>query len=75
LPYTTQHDLLRNKIPLASFADHYLYDSLPVRIETIQQDDRQLACHSFELSTQLIDGEMPAPLQRYLPKTLQKRYQ
>ncbi|HFE3340598.1 TPA: transcriptional regulator, partial [Escherichia coli] len=67
-------NLLDSKIHLASFDDHYLYDSLSVRIDTIQQDNRQLAFHCFELISQLIEGETPSPLQRYLPASLQKRY-
>ncbi|HDS9920362.1 TPA: transcriptional regulator, partial [Escherichia coli] len=34
----------------------------------------QLAFHCFELISQLIEGETPSPLQRYLPASLQKRY-
>ncbi|MDL9723499.1 hypothetical protein QS284_23350, partial [Escherichia coli] len=74
LRYMSQYNLLDSKIHLASFDDHYLYDSLSVRIDTIQQDNRQLAFHCFELISQLIEGETPSPLQRYLPASLQKRY-
>lgn len=74
LRYMSQYNLLDSTIHLASFDDHYLYDSLSVRIDTIQQDNRQLAFHCFELISQLIEGETPSPLQRYLPASLQKRY-
>ena len=74
LRYMSQYNLLDSKIHLASFDDHYLYDSLSVRIDTIQQDNRQLAFHCFELISQLFEGETPSPLQRYLPASLQKRY-
>ncbi len=43
LRYMSQHHLLDSNIHLASFDDHYLYDSLSLRIDTVQQDNRQLA--------------------------------
>ncbi len=71
LRYMSQHHLLDSNIHLASFDDHYLYDSLSLRIDTVQQDNRQLAWHCYDLLSQLIDGQAPEPLQRYLPATLQ----
>ena len=47
-------------IHLASFDDHYLYDSLSLRIDTVQQDNRQLAWHCYDLISQLIDGNSPS---------------
>ena len=43
LRYMSQHHLLDSDIHLTSFDDHYLYDSLSLRIDTVQQDNRQLA--------------------------------
>jgi len=40
----------------------------------VQQDNRQLAWHCYDLLSQLIDGQAPEPLQRYLPATLQFRH-
>lgn len=74
LRYMSQHHLLDSDIHLASFDDHYLYDSLSLRIDTVQQDNRQLAWHCYDLISQLIDGNAPEPLQRYLPATLQFRH-
>lgn len=74
LRYMSQHNLLDSGIHLASFDDHYLYDSLSLRIDTVQQDNRQLAWHCYDLISQLIDGATPEPLQRYLPATLQIRH-
>jgi LacI family sucrose operon transcriptional repressor len=74
LRYMSQHHLLDSDIHLASFDDHYLYDSLSLRIDTVQQDNRQLAWHCYDLISQLIDGNTPEPLQRYLPATLQFRH-
>jgi LacI family sucrose operon transcriptional repressor len=45
-----------------------------VRIDTVQQDCRQLALDCFEMITQLVDDNEPTPLQRYLPATLQWRH-
>jgi DNA-binding LacI/PurR family transcriptional regulator len=56
----SQHHLLDSDIHLASFDDHYLYDSLSLRIDTVQQDNRQLAWHCYDLISQLIDGNTPA---------------
>lgn len=74
LRYMSQHHLLDSNIHLASFDDHYLYDSLSLRIDTVQQDNRQPAWHCYDLLSQLIDGQAPEPLQRYLPATLQIRH-
>ena len=62
LRYMSQHHLLDSNIHLASFDDHYLYDSLSLRIDTVQQDNRQLARHCYDLLSQLIDGQAPEPL-------------
>ncbi|HKN03023.1 MAG TPA: LacI family DNA-binding transcriptional regulator [Buttiauxella sp.] len=74
LRYMGQHNLLQCDMRLASFDDHYLYDSLTVAIDTVRQDNRQLAWHCFDLIGKLIEGETPEPLQRKLPATLQRRY-
>ena len=72
--YMGQHNLLQSDIRLASFDDHYLYDSLTIPVDTIRQDNRQLAWHCFDLISKLIEGETPEPLQRKLAATLQRRY-
>lgn len=74
LRYMSQHKLLDTDIHLASFDDHYLYDSLSLRIDTVQQDNRQLAWHCYDLIGQLIEGHVPAVHQRLLPATLQLRH-
>ncbi len=48
LRYMSQHHLLDSNIHLASFDNHYLYDSLSLRIDTVQQDNRQLAWHCYD---------------------------
>lgn len=74
LRYMGQHHLLKSDMRLASFDDHYLYDSLTIPIDTVSQDNRQLAWHCFDLIGKLIEGETPEPLQRKLDATLQRRY-
>lgn len=74
LRYMGQHNLLQSDMRLASFDDHYLYDSLTIPIDTVRQDNRQLAWNCFELIGKLIEGETPERLQRKLKATLQRRY-
>lgn len=74
LRYMSQHHLLDSAIYLASFDDHYLYDALSLPVDTIRQDNRQLAWHCYDLISQLIAGTTPELLQRYLPASLQIRH-
>lgn len=74
LRYMGQHNLLQSDMRLASFDDHYLYDSLAIPIDTIRQDNRQLAWHCFDLIGKLIEGDVPDPLQRKLDATLKRRH-
>ncbi|WP_075183111.1 substrate-binding domain-containing protein [Pantoea sp. 1.19] len=74
LRYMSQHRLLESDIHLVSFDDHYLYDSLSVRIDTVRQDCRQLAADCFTMITALIDEREPTPHQRFLPATLARRH-
>ena len=74
LRYMGQHNLLQSDMRLASFDDHYLYDSLTIPVDTVRQDNRQLAWHCFDLIGKLIEGETPEPIQRKLDATLQRRY-
>jgi LacI family sucrose operon transcriptional repressor len=57
LRYMGQHNLLQSEMRLASFDDHYLYDSLTIPIDTVRQDNRQLAWHCFDLIGKLIEGK------------------
>ncbi|WP_133630302.1 MULTISPECIES: LacI family DNA-binding transcriptional regulator [Gammaproteobacteria] len=74
LRYMGQHNLLQSDMRLASFDDHYLYDSLAIPIDTIRQDNRQLAWHCFDLIGKLIEGDVPDPQQRKLDATLKRRH-
>ncbi len=73
LRYLSQHDLLNTPMHLSSFDDHYLYDALSVRIDTVAQDERMLAWNCFEMVTQLIDEQTPEVTQRWLPARLKWR--
>jgi LacI family sucrose operon transcriptional repressor len=56
LRYMSQHHLLQSDIHIASFDDHYLYDSLSLSIDTVEQNIPRLAYDCFDLITQLIEG-------------------
>ncbi|CCR31788.1 TPA_asm: LacI family DNA-binding transcriptional regulator [Salmonella enterica subsp. enterica] len=73
LRYMSQYDLLESDIHIASFDDHYLYDSLSVRIDTVVQDIPLLAQNCFNIITKMIDGDAVAELQRFLPATIHWR--
>lgn len=73
LRYLSQHQLLAEPIALCSFDDHYLYDALSVKIDTVVQDSRQLAWHCFETITGLIDGRPPEKSQIVLPAQIKRR--
>ena len=73
LRYMSQHHLLQSDIHIASFDDHYLYDSLSLSIDTVEQNIPRLAYDCFDLITQLIEGNEPTEQQRILPATLRLR--
>ncbi|MBS1206594.1 MAG: transcriptional regulator [Proteobacteria bacterium] len=74
LRYMSQHHLLESEIHIASFDDHYLYDSLSLHIDTVEQNVPRLAQDCFEIITQMIEGNEPAMPQRVLPATLRWRH-
>ena len=57
LRYLNQHQLMDADIHLCSFDDHYLFDCLPLRLDTIAQDCPTMAGRAFDLLRQLIDQE------------------
>lgn len=73
LRYINQHHLRQESIYLTSFDDHYLYDSFLMPIDTIQQDNRQLALRCYTLISQLIAGEAPETLHACLPPKIKRR--
>ena len=73
LRYLSQHRLLEQPIRLCSFDDHYLYDALSVKIDTVVQDERMLAWNCFEIISGLIEGETLENQQRQLPALLKWR--
>ena len=69
----SQHHLLASDIRIASFDDHYLYDSLSVAIDTVEQNVPRLAQECFTMLTQMIQGQDPAENRVILPATLRLR--
>lgn len=74
LRYMSQHHLLTSEIRIASFDDHYLYDSLSIPVDTVQQNVPRLAQECFSVLTTMIAGEEPPISQIVLPATLCLRY-
>lgn len=70
LRYMNQHHLLESDIHIASFDDHYLYDSLSVPIDTVKQDVPRLAQECFDIITLLIEEKPVSDVQRVLPASL-----
>lgn len=70
LRYMNQHHLLESDIHIASFDDHYLYDSLTVPIDTVKQDVPRLAQECFDIITLLIEEKPVSDVQRVLPASL-----
>lgn len=73
LRYMHQHNLRDRSIYVASFDDHYLYDSLSLPIDTISQDNRQLALRCYTLINQLIRNETPETIQACLAGRIKRR--
>ncbi len=74
LRYLNQHQLMDADIHLCSFDDHYLFDCLPLRIDTIAQDSQQMAAHSFSLITRLIEQNVSDGLAQSLPSQIHWRH-
>ena len=73
LRYIHQHHLRDKPIYLTSFDDHYLYDSLSLPIDTLSQDNRQLALSCYNLVNQLIQGETTEQLHTSLSASIKRR--
>ena len=74
LRYLNQHQLMDSDIHLCSFDDHYLFDCLPLRIDTVAQDCTGLAQRTFALITQLIDQQEVTDSRLYLPGKIHWRH-
>lgn len=74
LRYLNQHNLMNNEIRLCSFDDHYLFDCLPLRIDTVAQDCETLASRSFDMITALIDGRTLPEKRVYVPSRIHWRH-
>lgn len=67
LRYLCQHNLMDSDIHLCSFDDHYLFDCLPLRIDTVAQDNEVLAYNLFQTITRLIDEQPLEENSLYVP--------
>lgn len=74
LRYLNQHNLMNSDIRLCSFDDHYLFDCLPLRIDTVAQDCETLASRSFDMITALIDGRALPEKRVYVPSRIHWRH-
>ena len=74
LRYLTQHQLMESDIHLCSFDDHYLFDCMTLKIDTVAQDCRALAQHSFSQVTALIDERPLEQNALYLPGRIHWRH-
>ncbi|KAA8999296.1 LacI family DNA-binding transcriptional regulator [Affinibrenneria salicis] len=74
LRYLSQHNLMNSDLRLCSFDDHYLFDCLPLKIDTVAQDSEGLARSSFEMITTLIEERTLAQDKLYLPTYIHWRH-
>ncbi|HBL7239838.1 TPA: LacI family DNA-binding transcriptional regulator [Serratia liquefaciens] len=74
LRYLNQHQLMESDLHLCSFDDHYLFDGLTLKIDTVAQDCRALAQHSFDMVSALIDEQPLEQNALYLPGNIHWRH-
>nr|WP_232486743.1 substrate-binding domain-containing protein [Pectobacterium parmentieri] len=74
LRYMNQHNLMGSGIRLCCFDDHYLFDCLPLKIDTVAQDCENLARNSFEMITSLIAQQPLEEDRRYIPTRIHWRH-
>lgn len=74
LRYLNQHQLMESDLHLCSFDDHYLFDGLTLKIDTVAQDCRALAQHSFDMISALIDERPLEQNALYLPGNIHWRH-
>jgi LacI family transcriptional regulator, sucrose operon repressor len=74
LRYLNQHQLMESDLHLCSFDDHYLFDGLTLKIDTVAQDCRALAQHSFDMVSALIDERPLEQNALYLPGNIHWRH-
>ncbi len=74
LRYMNQHQLMDADIHLCSFDDHYLFDCLPLRIDTIAQDNEALASRSYQMINRLINEQPLESATQLLPGQIHWRH-
>lgn len=74
LRYLSQNKHMQNEVYLAGFDDHYLYDSLSIPIDTIAQNNPELASHCFRLIMGLINQTNLGTHQIFVPAKIHQRH-
>ncbi|UGA38330.1 substrate-binding domain-containing protein [Chromobacterium haemolyticum] len=59
---------------LLTFDDHSLLDCLPLRVDAIVQDSREMAARSLELALALLEGQALAEPESLVPASLHRRW-
>lgn len=74
LRYLSQNKILQNSVYLTGFDDHYLYDSLSIPIDTIAQNNPELAAHCFRLIMSLINRQDLETHPIFIPAEIRRRH-
>ncbi len=74
LHYLSHHPAMMEGLHLCSFDDHDLLDCMPLRIDSIAQDNTALAHHSFEMLKQLMEDKPLESNAAILPATIRWRH-
>ncbi|MGR2679026.1 substrate-binding domain-containing protein [Chromobacterium haemolyticum] len=75
LAFLNQHCGLANApLRLLTFDDHSLLDCLPLRVDAIVQDSREMAARSLELALALLEGQALAEPESLVPASLHRRW-
>lgn len=75
LRYLSQNKIMQNEVYLAGFDDHYLYDSLSIPIDTVAQNNPELASHCFRLVMGLINQTNLEVHQIFVPAKIHQRHE
>ena len=75
LRYLSQNKQMKDEVYLAGFDDHYLYDSLSIPIDTIAQNNPELASHCFRLIMGLINQTNLGSHQVFVPAKIHQRHE
>lgn len=74
LRYLSQNKMIQSEIYLTGFDDHYLYNSLAISVDTIAQNNPNLASHCFRLMMKLINQQDLNDHQIFIPANICLRH-